>query len=210
MKECGRMNENEGSCPWRCILDAFLMFLMFHVAIWLICFVSSVEVSQLEQSLQKGELTLAELWYRSQPSMDTFALLQHGSVSSVCLKLDRQAKWPSLYPNLQDFPRKTRNQRMKEDDVGDFNATWPRYRITSHVQGLKGGAVLNGTMAVELFEEVVCLCHDSSWVVLSYPFLLAGFKMTDKRNSFDKVWIDLQGKSRCEQDNWLNAHHSNV
>ena len=62
------------------------MFLMFHVAIWLICFVSSVEVSQLEQSLQKGELTLAELWYRSQPSMDTFALLQHGSVSSVCLK----------------------------------------------------------------------------------------------------------------------------
>lgn len=113
-------------------------------------------------------------------------------------KLDRQAKWPSLYPNLQDFPRKTRNQRMKEDDVGDFNATWPRYRITSHVQGLKGGAVLNGTMAVELFEEVVCLCHDSSWVVLSYPFLLAGFKMTDKRNSFDKVWIDLQGKTRCE------------
>ena len=95
------------------------------------------------------------------------------------------------YPNL-------RNQRRKEDDVGDFNATWPRYRITSHVQGLKGGAVLNGTMAVELFEEVVCLCHDSSWVVLSYPFLLAGFKMTDKRNSFDKVWIDLQGKTRCE------------
>ena len=29
----------------------------------------------------------------------------------------------------------------------------PRYRITSHVQGLKGGAVLNGTMAVELLRR---------------------------------------------------------
>ena len=36
------------------------------------------EVSYLEQSLQNGELSLAELWYRSQPSMDTFALLQPG------------------------------------------------------------------------------------------------------------------------------------
>ena len=171
---------------------------------WFVCF---AEVSQLEQ-LQKGEhcsLTLAELWYRSQPSMDTFALLQHG-----CLKLDRCTARPrppryqvvssgqvcivcmrSLYPNLFwicTFGRQgiSRNQR-KEDDVGGFNATWPRYRITSHVQGLKGGAVLNGTMAVKLFEEVVCLCHDSSWVVLSYPFLLAGFKMTDKRNSLDNL-----------------------
>ena len=104
------------------------------------------------------------------------------------------------WPEFARFSKedKTRNQRMKEDDVGDSNATWPRYRITSHVQGLKGGAVLNGTMAVELFEEVVCLCHDSSWVVLSHPFLLAGFKMTDKRNSLDKVWRDLQGETRCE------------
>lgn len=53
----------------------------------------AMKVSHLEQSLQIGELSLAELWYRSQPSMDTFALL---------------------------------------------------YRVTSHVQGLKGGAVLNG------------------------------------------------------------------
>ena len=53
----------------------------------------ATKVSQLESALQKGELSLAELWYRSQPSMDTFALL---------------------------------------------------HRITAHVQGLMGGAVLNG------------------------------------------------------------------
>ncbi len=122
-------------------LSWFFMFLMFHVAIWLICygfivafhrfciftfalFVSSSEVSQLEQSLQKGELTLAELWYRSQPSMDTFALLQHGSVSSASLCLKTRPKPGQActsctsctcgIPNLQGFARKTRNQTKWE------------------------------------------------------------------------------------------------
>ena len=89
------------------------MFLMFHVAIWLICFVSSVEVSQLEQSLQKGELTLAELWYRSQPSMDTFALLQHGSVSSVCLKAGPPGQVAKFVP---EFARFSKEDKESEDE----------------------------------------------------------------------------------------------
>jgi len=51
------------------------------------------KVARWEQSLRLGELSLAELWYQSQASMDTFALL---------------------------------------------------HRVTAHVNGLIGGAVLNG------------------------------------------------------------------